>query len=601
MRFQRLGLVALARLDTKIRLSRVRAKRKFRMDHKLSEVKQAKMVGWYDPTELVRTAIEVIVSTLFARHSDSRRLDAVASADAQIDFVTKELLEENGDFWFDYVADCGDGWDSTYAVAYSISKPFLHFDGLGKLCRGRVLVFGGDLVYPIPTKDNYDIRLVGPYRIASEFYHDDPAQVVAIPGNHDWYDSLVAFRRLFFQRGAIGFRRPRQMRSYFVAKLPQRWWLFAVDLQLDHDLDDAQYRFFSGACEQLSPDDRVVLCLAEPIWIAKKRRTDTAHWGAQTLIDRLLEELGSKVVISIAGDLHHYRRHSDKDGKHLITCGTGGAFLHPTHELDSDTLGKFNLQTSFPSKKTSFWLTFLNLAFIIRNPKFGIVAATSYLLAAWQNAINVGEQFSEVKLQEMGRLGLAQWKDAVIAGVHSAILSPIGLALYAIIVWGFVFFADKRSAAFRVIGGTLHAMIHIAAGFSIYWFAVYVTISMCGLPAKSIPQYLLTATIIVPLSWILGSVILGTYLLVSLNVFKKHSNAAFSALRIKDWKGFLRGRIRADGGLELTFVGLRKVPRRWNVGTTPTGRSVLVPDPESSLVPTVEDRVVVEPSPRRCP
>ena len=32
------------------------------------------MVRWYDPGQLFRTGIEVVVSTLFGRHSDSRRL-----------------------------------------------------------------------------------------------------------------------------------------------------------------------------------------------------------------------------------------------------------------------------------------------------------------------------------------------------------------------------------------------------------------------------------------------------------------------------------------------------------------------------------------------
>jgi hypothetical protein len=158
-----------------------------------------------------------------------------------------------------------------------------------------------------------------------------------------------------------------------------------------------------------------------------------------------------------------------------------------------------------------------------------------------------------------------------------------------------MFFSDRTSTAFRVIGGMLHAMSHIVAAFLIYWFAAYIAIAVCKLPAKSILQYLLTGAIIFFLSWLVGSIIVGTYLLVSLNVFKKHSNEAFSALRIKDWKGFLRGRIRADGGLELTFVGLRKVPQRWTIGATSTGKPVLVPSSQSSLTPTMEDRVVIEP------
>ena len=80
------------------------------------------------------------------------------------------MLEDNGDFWFDYVADCGDGWDSTYAVAYALAQPSLDVGEKNTMPRGRLLIFGGDLVYPTPHADNYDARLVGPYRVASQFY-----------------------------------------------------------------------------------------------------------------------------------------------------------------------------------------------------------------------------------------------------------------------------------------------------------------------------------------------------------------------------------------------------------------------------------------------
>ena len=40
--------------------------------------------------------------------------------------------------------------------------------------------------------------------------------------------------------------------------------------------------------------------------------------------------------------------------------------------------------------------------------------------------------------------------------------------------------------------------------------------------------------------WLAGSFLTGLYLLVSLNVFGRHSEEAFSALRIQDYKNFLR-------------------------------------------------------------
>ena len=386
-----------------------------------------------------------------------------------------------------------------------------------------------------------------------------------------------------------------QSRSYFAAVLPYNWWLFAADLQLDHDLDQAQYKFFSEVCSELSPKDRVVLCVAEPTWIYQRRAMEAGAPEGMTLISTLQQRLGPQLVVSIAGDLHHYRRHTDDRGAQFITCGTGGAFLHPTHELAAEAMRDLKLENSFPTKRVSYWLTFLNLGFVLRNPKFGSVTAISYLLASWQNGTYVGERFSSVELLEIGKLGLEEWQDALKTGIHSALLSPIGLSLYAIIFWGFVFFADRSSSVFRFTAGTIHALAHITAGFLIYWFAAYTAISVFELIPESIPQYLVAGTIIFALSWIVGSIILGTYLLVSLNAFKKHGNEAFSSLRIQDWKGFLRGRIRGDGGLELKFVGLRKVPRRWKLGTTPNGKPVLIPRDKRNFKPAIKNEILIAP------
>ena len=47
-----------------------------------------------------------------------------------------------------------------------------------------------------------------------------------------------------------------------------------------------------------------------------------------------LQARGARIRMRLAGDLHHYHRESlatEAADTHLITCGAGGAFLHPTH------------------------------------------------------------------------------------------------------------------------------------------------------------------------------------------------------------------------------------------------------------------------------
>jgi hypothetical protein len=168
------------------------------------------------------------------------------------------------------------------------------------------------------------------------------------------------------------------------------------------------------------------------------------------------------------------------------------------------------------------------------------------------------------------------------------------MALYALIFWGFIFFADKRSQWFRYTVGALHAGTNIVAGFLIYWFGVYMAITVAGLTPKSIGQYMLTGTLIFALSWVIGSIVLGLYLLVSLNLFGMHSNEAFSSLRIQDWKGFLRFRVYSDGRLAMRFVGFEKVPRKWKPLKLESGQTVLVPVDPSSLVGAVVDQFEIE-------
>ena len=50
--------------------------------------------------------------------------------------------------------------------------------------------------------------------------------------------------------------------------------------------------------------------------------------------------------------------------------------------------------------------------------------------------------------------------------------------------------------------------------------------------------------------WVVGSIIVGIYLLVSVNVFGRHSEEAFSGLRVEDFKNFLRLHVGRDGHVD---------------------------------------------------
>jgi hypothetical protein len=122
------------------------------------------MVPWFDPAQLVRTGVDVVISAIFAGNSDRRVLDALSHPGFGVcDYSGRDEL------WLDYVADTADEWNSTYAVAHALAQPTLDIGVDGEtrtLRRCDVLVFGGDEVYPVASREGYERRLIAPYRTA---------------------------------------------------------------------------------------------------------------------------------------------------------------------------------------------------------------------------------------------------------------------------------------------------------------------------------------------------------------------------------------------------------------------------------------------------
>ncbi len=528
--------------------------------------KPAPMVAWYNPAQLGRTALDVLISTIFGRHSDYRLVEALSSPTIQpIDLSQFQDLERkypnDEEFWIDYVADLGDGWNSTYAVARTLAQPALPLeDSKGDqqdTRRGRLLVFGGDMVYPVANREAYERRLVSPYETALRKTGAPHPVLVAIPGNHDWYDSLVAFTRLFCSKPWFAGWQTRQDRSYFAVKLPRHWWLIGVDMQLNSDIDRPQVAYFEQIRKKMGTEDRIILCCAEPHWVSAKIYSKIDPNYNENNLRFLEEKIFSRrqIAVFIAGDLHHYRRHYSKDGVQKITAGGGGAFLHPTHGPDVSTLsgGFREAEKCFPSKKVSRRLGRRNLLFPFYNPRFGLVTAVLYLLTAWA----VSEQMGLFNIQEIGRL--TSFRQAVAAALHSTLASSTGFLWAVLVLAGFWLFTDTHSRWYRLVAGFIHSVSHLAALFFIAWGAAYFTIGYLGYEPKSFEHLLTSALIIVPLGYLAGSWIMGIYLWISINRFGRHANEAFSSLHIADWKSFVRFRIDMEGNLTIFPIGIQRV------------------------------------------
>ncbi len=369
------------------------------------------MVRWFSPRAFLLTVFRKLSSALVGANVDTRELQLIAAleegdASARTGFVRiggrwirdySRRADRNGDFYFDYVADTGDGWDSTYSIASLLSRDQLIArnpeDGAQlTLPRGEFLVLGGDQVYPAPGDEEYRDRLVRPFACAWDWrwtpqksadgsrpmgtYAPPPGpapRLYAIPGNHDWYDSLGAFRARFCnprRRRAFGFWRTDQSRSYFALKLPQHWYLFGVDLGLFFSYDNHQFNYFAGILEALEPDARIILAASEPDWVfggVQNPRLYQRLQNFESLLRKSARTRGreARIYLNLSGDTHNYQRYERVSREAVeaqyaerfargdypqeirarvaeevralhyprqkIVCGGGGAFLHATH------------------------------------------------------------------------------------------------------------------------------------------------------------------------------------------------------------------------------------------------------------------------------
>ncbi|MGQ0572745.1 MAG: hypothetical protein ACT4RN_00920 [Pseudonocardia sp.] len=428
---------------------------------------------WFSVRLLLQTAREAVVSQVFGAFVDRRELQASTPVDPGelvVDFSRRDEL------WIDYASDLGDGFNAAATIAGLVGRTEpLELDGAGPIRPAELLVFGGDQAYPSGAKEDYDNRLVGPYRAmlpwSAEpgFAAPEPARhVLAVPGNHDWYDGLVSFLKLFCQRDRwIGGWRTRQRRSYFAVRLPHRWWLWAIDIQLDADVDEPQLEYFRQVAAELSPGDALILCWAKPSWVAAGPRNPEVYAQIEYFQRQVLDGTGARVRISLSGDTHHYARYAQpRTGEQKITAGGGGAYLSGTHNLpralhlppqearaprkrESET---FELRTTYPEHTGR--MAWKVLWRIYGNKSFCLIPAVAYLL--------------------LGHVLDAGWTALTPAAGRSAVL-PILATTLVVSAFGYVLYAfagdRRRRVAPRLAAAGLHLLLHLAAVLAVVRFA----------------------------------------------------------------------------------------------------------------------------------
>ncbi|KAF7001229.1 hypothetical protein CFC21_016942 [Triticum aestivum] len=434
------------------------------------------MVPWYSGTsaDLFKTAFDLMVSvTLFVGRFDMRMMQAAMKSttdETRNDDVLYDYFNEREDLWFDFVADTGDGGNSSYTVARLLAQPSIQTvigGSMHTLPRGNLLVIGGDLAYPNPSSFTYERRFFGPFEYAmqpprwykaehiavdkpevppgvSKMKKYDGPQCFIIPGNHDWFDGLNTFMRYICHKSWLGGWFLPQRKSYFALQLPK--------------------------VMQVGENDSVIIVTHEPNWLLDWYWKETTGKNVSHLIQ---DYLNGRCKLRMAGDLHHFMRHSatpsDKPTfvEHLLVNGCGGAFLHPTHvfknfERFSGTT--YECKAAYPSYEESSGIALGNiLKFRKKNWQFDIIGGFIYFILVFSmfpqcNLVHIlNEETWSGRLQSFSS---TIWSALLFIFEHSYVSSVGSLTL---LMASYSFVPSKLTRKKRAIIGSLHVLAHLTA------------------------------------------------------------------------------------------------------------------------------------------
>ncbi len=531
-------------------------------------------VRWLSPGLLAKSGVEVLVSGTFGKFADKREIQREPQ-------LGLDYSEETGDLWIDYLSDTGDGWEATYTMAWLLAQESLAFEEQA-LPRGRILLLGGDQVYPTAEPIAYEDRFIGPFAAArpkSEAV--DKPHLYAIPGNHDWYDGLASFLRVFCAReGRVGEWRTRQRRSYFALKLPNDWWVWAIDIQLDTYIDDVQLDYF--LTQPIEEGDKIVLMTAKPAWIkAVPGRVEPESWRYLSYFEeRVVRACGAHLAVTITGDIHHYARYEPRDAPDeptRVTAGGGGAYLSGTHTLypelqvrsldhDAAETVTYDRAQVYPREADSRRLSRGVLKLARLNPSFAGMLGGLYVLLgmAMLGALNAGadglfaaataEDFSGFLAGATGGMSLVVVV-LLFAGILAAVdISPGPLEPRVSVV--------RATKAAKLAVAFLHTAVHVLIATLALWLVVELVgdhplvIWLLGLAAMFAAGAVLGATV-----W--GVFMLLVHRLRGLKA-QKVANEIFTGQSIADYKNLVRMCFAADGSLTLYPLGCDRVGRRWD-------------------------------------
>lgn len=564
------------------------------------------MVDWFDVKFLAIIGVKAIVSSAFGNFADKREMQAVLtrSSDSHLhpSFQGKQVLvaegvhyfdySERDELWVDFISDTGDGFDSTYTVASTAANQGLLVEGRSEpLPRANLLLLGGDQVYPTPEMDEYNARFRGPF---SDAFAEGPyVDTFAIPGNHDWYDGLTNFVKLFCQQKKFGQLLTAQSRSYFALKITNNLWIWGIDNQLSGELDRPQKAYFQTIAKSaMAEGDQLVILTAAPVWVEQAEGSvegyQTLSWFLWDYVLDGRERVGKRFKLKalLTGDLHHYSRYADdaaSTAPQLITAGGGGAFTHLTHNLPDRVrdLSRTKLKVVGGKAATS-QVGLGELDF--RSPQ-------DLISGDPQCSLKLIERYpSKEESKSLLRHNLAWGFKNFLPFTRPRLTLPLFLSTLLALNWFFIYavgaLARPGKACFLTLPlefaafslwcrwgsgkptSIVHAVFQVAAALV---STCYLSLSAVSIAAKAaslasaIGLGLLSAAVILALYSLVAGIFFGAYLYFANLFHGTHETDASSSLCSTRYKNFLKLHI-TPGRITIYPIGIDESPK-WHGNT----------------------------------
>lgn len=310
-------------------------------------------LSWLNPATLWK-ARNGVVASLFGDPTGDERQRWVNGQLAR--GVSTDLVVERNDpetFSFMLVGDTGEGDAPQYAV----------IPGFLKVSEGtRFAVLCSDVIYPVGSVNEYENKFFRPFQ-------DYNAPIYAIPGNHDWYDGIHGFMRMFcdarelppsarpkplsaaWWRSAL-WKKPeapderriadaRRLRSDPAQQAiqPGPYWaidsgpvrIIGIDTGLLGGIDKAQGEWLRRISQGPKPK---ILVTGSPIYVDNAYHPCAIEGGGT--VDDIVRDPACHYVAAIGGDIHNYQHYPVRVGDRTlayVVSGGGGAFMHATHTI----------------------------------------------------------------------------------------------------------------------------------------------------------------------------------------------------------------------------------------------------------------------------